>query len=84
LSSRPRAVHRAEPASPVDLSAHNCIRYAFAPFRDEWRFINPNGGPLAVRVTGNLVISDTELLRLAVIAGLGVTLVAPFNLHDPT
>jgi DNA-binding transcriptional LysR family regulator len=71
-----------EPASPVDLSAHNCIRYAFAPFRDEWRFINPNGGPLAVRVTGNLVTSDTELLRLAVIAGLGVTLVAPFNLHD--
>jgi DNA-binding transcriptional LysR family regulator len=71
-----------EPASPADLSAHNCIRYAFAPFRDEWRFISPDGAPLTVRVAGNLVTSDTELLRLAVMAGLGVTLVAPFNLHE--
>ena len=30
-----------EPASPADLSAHNCIRYAFYPFGDEWRFTNP-------------------------------------------
>ena len=71
-----------EPVSPADLSAHNCIRFAFYPFGDEWRFTNPDGGPLAVRVTGNLVTSDAELLRLAVIAGLGVALVAPFNIHD--
>jgi DNA-binding transcriptional LysR family regulator len=71
-----------EPVSPADLSAHNCIRFAFYPFGDEWRFTNPDGGPLAVRVTGNLVTSDAELLRLAVTAGLGVALVAPFNIHD--
>jgi DNA-binding transcriptional LysR family regulator len=71
-----------EPVSPADLSAHNCIRFAFYPFGDEWRFTNPDGGPLAVRVTGNLVTSDTELVRLAVIAGLGVTLIAPFNFHE--
>jgi DNA-binding transcriptional LysR family regulator len=65
-----------EPANPADLSAHNCIRYAVYPFGDEWRFTNPEGGPLAVRVTGNLVTSDTELVRVAVIAGLGVTLMA--------
>jgi DNA-binding transcriptional LysR family regulator len=35
-----------------------------------------------VRVTGNLVTSDMELLRVAVIAGLGVTLMAPFNIHE--
>jgi DNA-binding transcriptional LysR family regulator len=46
-----------EPASPADLSAHNCIRDAFSPFGDEWRFTNPDGGPLAVRVAGNLVTS---------------------------
>ena len=44
-----------EPMSPADLSAHNCIRYAFSPFGDEWRFIDPDGGPLTVRVAGNLV-----------------------------
>jgi DNA-binding transcriptional LysR family regulator len=67
-----------EPVSPADLSAHNCIRYAFYPFGDEWRFTNPDGGPLAVRVAGNLVAADPELIHHAVVAGLGVALVAPF------
>ena len=71
-----------EPANPADLSAHNCIRYVFAPYGEEWPFTNPQGEPLAVHVAGNLVTSDMEVLRLAVIAGLGVTLVAPFNFHD--
>jgi DNA-binding transcriptional LysR family regulator len=71
-----------EPASPADLSAHNCIRYAFYPFGDEWRFIGPDGGPLTVRVAGNLVTSDTELRRHAVVAGLGLALIPPFNIHE--
>jgi len=71
-----------EPTSPADLSAHNCMRYAFYPYGDEWRFANPDGAPLAVRVTGKLVTSDTELLRHAVVAGLGVALMAPFNIHE--
>jgi DNA-binding transcriptional LysR family regulator len=70
------------PVSPADLSAHNCIRYAFYPFGDEWSFINPDGGPLTVRVAGNLVTSDTELRRHAVIAGLGLALIPPFNIHE--
>jgi DNA-binding transcriptional LysR family regulator len=71
-----------EPVSPADLSAHNCIRYAFYPFGDEWRFTNSDGGPLTVRVAGNLVTSDTELVHSAVIGGLGVALLAPFNIHE--
>jgi DNA-binding transcriptional LysR family regulator len=35
-----------------------------------------------VRVGGNLLTSDTQLLRMTVVAGLGVTLAAPFNFHD--
>ena len=73
---------RPEPVSPADLSAHNCILYTFNPFRDEWRFINPDGGPLTVRVAGNLVTSDTELRLHAVIAGLGLGLFPPFNIHE--
>jgi DNA-binding transcriptional LysR family regulator len=69
-----------EPVSPADLSAHNCIRYAFYPFGDEWRFTDPNGDPLSVRVAGNLVTSDTELRRLAVLAGLGLGLIPPFTI----
>jgi DNA-binding transcriptional LysR family regulator len=71
-----------EPVSPADLSAHNCIRFAFYQFGDEWHFMNPDGGPLMVRVTGNLVTSDTELMRRAIVAGLGVALIAPYNIHE--
>ena len=71
-----------EPVSPADLSAHNCIRYAYYPYGDEWRFANPDGGPLTVRVAGNLVTADPELVRAAVISGLGVALAAPFALHE--
>jgi DNA-binding transcriptional LysR family regulator len=71
-----------EPTSPADLLAHNCIRYAFYPFGDEWRFTDPDGGPLAVRVAGNLLTSDTELRRLAVLGGLGLALIPPFTIDD--
>ena len=71
-----------EPVSPADLSAHNCIRYAFYPFGDEWRFTNPDGGPLAVRAVGNLVTADQEPMRHAVIAGLGVALAPPFVFRE--
>lgn len=71
-----------EPVTPADLSAHNCIRYAYYPFGDEWRFTNPDGKALTVRVAGNLITSDTELLRTAVIAGLGVALGSPFSFHE--
>jgi DNA-binding transcriptional LysR family regulator len=70
------------PVSPADLPAHNCIIYAFNPFGHEWRFINLDGGPLTVRVAGNLVTSDTELRRHAVVAGLGLSLIPPFNIHE--
>jgi DNA-binding transcriptional LysR family regulator len=72
-----------EPMSPADLSAHNCILYTFNPFGHEWRFIDPDDGrPLTVRVAGNLVTSDTELRRHAVVSGLGLSLIPPFNIHE--
>jgi DNA-binding transcriptional LysR family regulator len=71
-----------EPVSPADLSAHNCILYTFNPFGDEWRFIDLDGGPLTVRIAGNLVTSDTEVRLHAVIAGLGLGLIPPFNIRE--
>jgi DNA-binding transcriptional LysR family regulator len=71
-----------EPMSPADLSAHNCLRYAYYPFGDEWRFTKSDGEPISVRVAGNLVTSDTDLLRASVVAGLGVTLIGPFGLYE--
>ena len=35
-----------------------------------------------MRVAGNLVTSDTELRRLAVLAGVGLSLIAPFAIDE--
>jgi DNA-binding transcriptional LysR family regulator len=62
------------PVCPADLADHNCLRYAFYPFGDEWHFIAPDGTPSNVRVSGNLLTSSLELLRVTASKGGGVLL----------
>jgi DNA-binding transcriptional LysR family regulator len=64
--------------SPPDLARHNCLRYAFYPFGDEWRFTGPGGETVAARVAGNLLTSSGEMLRVAALRGLGVFLAPGF------
>jgi DNA-binding transcriptional LysR family regulator len=61
-----------------DLAQHNCLRYAYYPFGDEWRFTGPTGEPAAVRVSGNLVSNSGEALRTVVLNGQGVFLAPSF------
>ena len=70
------------PRSPADLVGHNCIRYAFYAFGDEWHFIDPAGKPVAVRVAGNLVTSSAHVMRAVALAGGGVLLAAPYVLYE--
>jgi len=72
----------APPRELADLAAHNCLRYAFYPFGDEWRFTGPDGKPAAIRVTGNLVAASGEALRTAAHRGLGLFLLPGFLLAD--
>ena len=64
--------------SPPDLARHNCLRYAFYPFGDEWRFTGPGGETVAARIAGNLLTSSGETLRVAALRGLGVFLAPGF------
>jgi DNA-binding transcriptional LysR family regulator len=66
------------PRRPADLVDHNCLRYAFYPFGDDWHFIDPAGKPVVVRVAGNLMTSSAAALSAAALAGGGVALAAPF------
>ncbi|HEX2885610.1 LysR family transcriptional regulator [Vineibacter terrae] len=61
-----------------DLTRHNCLRYAFYPFGDEWRFIGPDGKPAAVRVSGNLLSASGETLQHVALAGQGLFLAPSF------
>ena len=56
LDSHPR------PEGPGDLAHHNCLRYAFYPYGDEWRFEDQAGRQAVVCVAGNIVTNSAEML----------------------
>jgi DNA-binding transcriptional LysR family regulator len=71
------AAHPA-PRAVADLAHHNCLRYAFYPFGDEWRFDGAGGKPVSVRVRGNLVTGSAELMRMMALGGHGLCLAPTF------
>jgi DNA-binding transcriptional LysR family regulator len=65
-----------------ELSEHNCVRHVLYPFGDEWHFVDRKGLPATVRVSGNLITNSGEMLRRAVLDGIGVSLAAGFIVQD--
>ena len=83
LCCSPRYLERhSPPRLPADLASHNCLRYAFYPFGDEWRFVDPAGRPVSVRVAGNLLTNSAETLRRVGLSGLGLFLAPSFFVAD--
>jgi DNA-binding transcriptional LysR family regulator len=66
------------PERPEDLVHHNCLRYAFSPFGDNWPFEGPDGKVESVKVTGDLVTNSGELLRRFALAGRGIFMAPSF------
>jgi DNA-binding transcriptional LysR family regulator len=66
------------PASLADLAGHNCLRYAYYAFGEEWRFVGPDGKPESVKVSGNILSTSGELLRFLALNGSGVLLAPSF------
>ncbi|HEY3145328.1 MAG TPA: LysR family transcriptional regulator [Dongiaceae bacterium] len=69
---------REAPRAPADLANHNCLRYAFYPYGDEWRFTAPTGETVSARVKGSLRTNSAEALRIAARDGLGIFLAPSF------
>jgi DNA-binding transcriptional LysR family regulator len=57
-----------EPKTLADLERHNCLS---ASAQDVWRLEGPNG-PCPVHIKGNLRSDSADLLRAALVAGLGL------------
>ncbi len=70
------------PARLADLALHNCLRYAYYPFGDEWHFTDRDGKPTAVRVSGNLITSGADVFRTVLLSGGGIALAAPFIVEE--
>lgn len=65
------------PASPEDLTAHNCLVYTNVPLAEQWQF-RIDAEVRSVRVGGTLRVNNGEVLRDAAIAGLGLAILPTF------
>ena len=71
------------PATLADLEHHDCLRYTYYPFGDEWHFTDPKGAPATVRVRGRrLITNSAEALRAAAWRGQGLFLAPIFLVAD--
>lgn len=71
------------PQQPADLTAHNCLHYPRPQERPAWTF-EPQGRTgtrerVTVQVSGSLAANNSEALRDAALAGLGIALLPDFS-----
>lgn len=74
------------PQQPADLAVHNCLHYPRPQERPAWTF-EPQGKAspgsarerMTVQVSGSLAANNSEALRDAALAGLGIALLPDFS-----
>ena len=69
------------PTVPEDLARHACIVYTRLATGSVWRFEGPAGG-VEVAVTGRFRANNSEAVREATLAGLGIAVVPTWLLAD--
>lgn len=85
VASRDYLRRHGRPASPQDLAQHPCLHYPRAQDTPAWHFLPPEGRRKAPRlritvpVSGPFCANNSEALRDAAIAGLGIALVPDFS-----
>jgi DNA-binding transcriptional LysR family regulator len=65
------------PASPQELTKHNCLHYTHFGSQGEWR-LQGESGEIVVPVAGSFRVNDDDVLSRAVMGGLGVALLPTF------
>lgn len=71
------------PRSPADLAEHDCLLLVGSQGRqDTWRFTDRKGREIVQRVQGRFESNLGELLRDAVVAGLGIALHSVWHVHE--
>ena len=68
------------PAAPQDLAGHDCLHYLRPGDTTTWTFAPAQGGePVSVPVRGVFSANNSEALREAALAGLGIALLPDFS-----
>lgn len=88
VASRTYLKRAGVPETPSDLQQHACLFYPRAPSAPTWTFVVKNKGRrstsavrerITVRISGPFAANNSEALRDAAIAGLGIALVPDFS-----
>ncbi len=86
LASPDYLSRRGVPAHPSELSAHDCLLYLGGAHGSSWTFVQPSkrrstpNQKIGVSVKGSLKANNSEVLRDALLAGLGIGLLPDFSL----
>jgi DNA-binding transcriptional LysR family regulator len=72
---------RGAPARPADLAEHTCLVHAVGPDSAYWRFTGPDG-PQAIRISGAFLANNSEVVRLAAVAGHGIAKLSEAQVID--
>jgi len=69
------------PREPAALAQMDCLRYGDGEAASTWQFSGPKA-MRRIRVRGPLLVNNSELLRDAVLQGLGIALLPDFVVAD--
>jgi DNA-binding transcriptional LysR family regulator len=81
VASRDYLARRGTAQVPADLAAHECIIYTRLATGNRWHFEGP-GGPISVDVKGRFSADNSEAVREAVLAGIGIAVVPVWLFPD--
>lgn len=63
---------RGKPATPQDLSGHDCIAHTQRATPRVWHFTSPGGGKTSVQVNGRIAVTNALAVRACALDGLGI------------
>lgn len=88
LASPDYLARRGVPAHPSELASHDCLLYLGNHMAESWTFLNTRppktGERVGVAIEGKLKANNSEVLREALLAGLGIGLLPDFSLPSRT
>jgi DNA-binding transcriptional LysR family regulator len=83
VATRSYLRRRGIPAAPADLVTHNCLHYRRAHDAPAWTFepltVEKESARVTVPISGSLSANNSEALRDAALAGLGIALLPDFT-----
>ncbi|GGE66525.1 hypothetical protein CR103_03070 [Massilia psychrophila] len=71
----------ASPATPADVSGHDCLNFAFEQLRHHWP-VHWENQVLNAPIVSRMVSNSGAVLRLAALAGMGIMLRSSFTLEN--